>query len=264
MTSSRSFTRRRAGHEAGREPERGEELGMMSAVELKLLSALAMREAYLELIPQYEEANGQEVAITWAGTVDIVKRIEAGEHYDLVVASRGAIDGLIKLGKITLTGLLDVAGSGIGVAVRHGAPRPDISSAELLKRAVIAAKTIGYSTGPSGVYLAGLFERMGIAEDIKTKVRGVPSGGTISTIVASGEAEIGFQQISGLVHAQGIDFIGPLPAEVQYITVITAGVPTDAKDPIAAQALARFLAASTSKRAIERAGLQMAYTQASK
>ena len=231
---------------------------MVSAVELKLLSTLAMREAYLELIPQFEHVNERKVAITWAGTVDIMKRMEAGVSCDIVVASKGAIDDLIKLGKIMATGLVDVAGSGIGVAVRQGAPRPDISSAESLKRAVIAAKTVGCSTGPSGVYLAGLFERMGIAGDIKAKLRSVPSGGTIGTIVASGEAEIGFQQISELVHAQGIDFIGPLPAEVQYITVITAGIPTNAKDPIAAQALAKFLAGPTSKAAIQRAGLQAA------
>ena len=231
---------------------------MAPAGELKLLSALAVREAYLELIPQFEQGNRRKVAITWAGTVDIMRRMEAGEVYDLVVASRGAIDDLVKLQKVAPSGLVDVAGSGIGVAVRQGAPRPDIRSAESLKRAVIAAKTVGYSTGPSGVYLAGLFERMGIAGDIQTKLRSVPSGGTIASIVASGEAEIGFQQISELVSAEGIDFIGPLPAEVQHITVITAGIPTNANDPTAAQTLAKFLAGPASKAAIERAGLQSA------
>lgn len=234
-----------------------EELAMAPA-ELSMLSALAVRGAYLELIPQFEHANGQKVAVTWAGTVDIMKRMEAGERYDLVIASKGAIDDLIKLGKIAPTGLLDVAGSGIGVAVCQGAPRPDIGSSESLKRAVLAARTVGYSTGPSGVYLAGLFECMGIAGDIKTKLRSVPSGGTIGTIVASGEAEIGFQQISELVHVQGIDFIGALPAEVQHITVITAGIPTNAKLPIAAEILAKFLAGPASTDAIERAGLQAA------
>jgi molybdate transport system substrate-binding protein len=231
---------------------------MTSAAELTMLSALAVREAYLELIPLFERANGRKVAITWAGTLDIMKRMQAGECYDLVVASKGAISDLIELKKIAPTGLLDVAASGIGVAVRRGAPRPDISSAESLKRAVIAARTVGYSTGPSGVYLAELFERMGIAADIKTKLRSVPSGGTIGTIVANGEAEIGFQQISELVHAPGIDFIGPVPAAIQYITVISAGMPTNAKDPIAAQKLANFLGGPASKAAVERAGLQVA------
>jgi molybdate transport system substrate-binding protein len=225
---------------------------------IKMLSALAMREAYLEFVPQFEQANERIVAITWAGTIDIMKRMEAGEQYDLVIASKGAMADLLNLGKIMQTGLLDVAGSGIGVAVRRGAPRPDISSAESLKRAVIAAKTVGYSTGPSGTYLAGLFERMGIADKIKAKLRSVPSGGTISSIVANGEAEIGFQQISELVHAQGIDFIGPLPPVIQYITVITAGIPRNAKNPIAAQALAKFLVGPASKVALERAGLQTA------
>lgn len=230
---------------------------MVSTVELKMLSALAMRQAYLQLIPRYEKENDREVDIIWAGTVDIMRRMEAGECYDLVVASRAAIDDLIKLGKIMPTGVLDVAGSGIGVAVRHGASWPDISSAESLKRAVIAARTVGYSTGPSGVYLAGLFDRMGIADNINKKLRSVPSGGTIGTIVASGEAEIGFQQISELLHTQGIDFVGPLPAEIQCITVITAGIPTNANDPTAAKALAKFLAGPASKEAIERAGLQL-------
>lgn len=231
---------------------------MVSAAELTVLSALAMREAYLELIPQFERANGRKVAVTWAGTADIIKRIAAGACYDLVVASKGVIGDLIAFRKITSTGRLDVAGSGIGVAVRQGAPRPDISSAESLKRAVIAAETIGCSTGPSGVYLAGLFERLGVAGDVKAKLRSAPSGGTIATIVASGEAEIGFQQISELVHAQGVDFIGPLPAEVQHITVIAAGISANAKDPAAAQALAEFLAGPAAKSAIERAGLQAA------
>jgi len=232
---------------------------MGSEVELKILSALATREAYLELIPQFERAHGRKVAITWAGTVDILKRVEAGECYDLVIASKGAIDDLTKLGKITATtSRLDVARSGIGVAVRRGAPRPDISSAESLKRALLAAKSVGYSTGPSGVYLAGLFERLGIAGDINAKHRSVPSGETIGTIIASGETEIGFQQISELVHAEGVDFIGPLPAEVQYLTVITAGIPTTAKEPVAAEALVKFLTAPAYKDVIERAGLQAA------
>lgn len=229
---------------------------MVSAVELNVLSALATREAYLELIPRFEQVNGCKVTLTWAGTVDIIKRLGAGECFDLVIGSRNAIEEIVKLGKIAPGGLLDVAGSGIGVAVRRGAPRPDISSAESLKRAVLAAGTVGYSTGPSGVYLAGLFDRMGIAGDIKEKLRSVPSGGTISAIVASGEAEIGFQQISELVHAQGIDFLGPLPAEVQYVTVITAGIPINAREPAAALALAQFLAGPGSKDSIVRSGLQ--------
>jgi molybdate transport system substrate-binding protein len=230
----------------------------MAEGDLKLLSALAVREAYRELMPRFERASGRRVAITWAGTVDIKKRLEAGERYDLVVASKGAIDDLVKLEKIAPAGILVVARSGIGVAVRQGAKRPDIGSAEALKRAVIAARTVGYSTGPSGVYLAGLFERMGIAGEVKAKLRSVPSGGTIGAIVASGEAEIGFQQISELVHGDGIDFIGPLPDEVQYITVISAGVPATAADPAGAQALAQFLAGPSAKAVLERAGLQAA------
>jgi molybdate transport system substrate-binding protein len=231
---------------------------MSAATDLKLLSALAVREAYLALIPQFEQAQARRVAITWTGTADIIKRMDAGERYDLVVSSRGGIDDLVTRGKITPASVRDVARSGIGVAVRRGAPRPDIRSPEALKRAVMAAKTVGYSTGPSGVYLAGLFERMGIADAVQAKLRSVPSGGTIGSIVASGEAELGFQQISELVHAPGIDFVGPLPDAVQYTTVVTAGLPANADDPVAAEALATFLAGPAAKAALERAGLQPA------
>src|SRR5262249_44830848 len=162
-------------------------------------SSIATREAYNELVPQFERSSGQKVVTTWAGTVDIMKRMAAGETFDLVMISTTELDGLIKQGKIAAGSRVDIAQSGTGVPVRAGAPKPDISSAAALKRALLAAKTVGYTSGPSGVYMAGLIERMGIAADIKPKFRSVPSGGTIGTIVASGECELGFQQVSELV-----------------------------------------------------------------
>ena len=136
---------------------------------------------------------------------------------------------------------VDLAKSGIGIAVRAGAPRPDVSTPDALKKALLAAKTVGYTSGPSGVYMAGLVERMGIAAEVKAKFRSVPSGGTIGTIVASGDCEIGFQQVSELVHIPGIDYIGPLPAEVQRVTVFSSGLQTGAPKPGAAKALVAFL-----------------------
>src|SRR4051812_42927040 len=130
--------------------------------EIKVLSSLATKEAYLELVPQFEKATGHRIATTWAGTVDIMKRMAAGEVYDLLVASSSAIDGLIKLGKVAASSRIDMARTGIGIAVRAGAARPSIKSGDDLKKALLAAKTVGYSTGPSGVYLASLFDRMGI------------------------------------------------------------------------------------------------------
>jgi molybdate transport system substrate-binding protein len=226
--------------------------------DIQVLSSIATREAYLELVPQFERATGHRVTTTWAGTVDIMKRMAAGETYDLVMISSESLDELTRLGNIVPGSRMDMARSGIGIAVRAGAPRPDVSSAETLKRALMAAKSIGYSTGPSGVYLSGLFERLGIADVVKAKTRRGPSGTMIGTIVASGEAEIGFQQVSELVHIKGIDYIGPLPAEVQNVTVFSIGLDAHAKEPAAAKALAQFLTAPAALPVIRKHGLEPA------
>jgi molybdate transport system substrate-binding protein len=223
-----------------------------------VLSTLATREAYLELVPQFERASGHKVLTTWAGTVDIIQRISAGESYDLIIAAKSTIDDLVQSGRVEHGSRVDVARTGIGIAIRRGAPRPDIRSAEALKRALLAAKAVGYSTGPSGVYLAALFERMGIAAEMKAKSRQVPPGTTVGPIVASGDVELGFQQISELLHVDGVEVIGPLPAEIQHITVICCGIPAGAKQSDAARVLVRFLAAPGARDAIERAGLQPA------
>jgi molybdate transport system substrate-binding protein len=224
--------------------------------EIKVLSSIATKEAYLVLVPQFERSSGHKVTTTWAGTVDIMKRMAAGEVHDLVIISSTELEELIKQGKIANGSRVDVAKSGIGVAVRAGAPRPDISTADALKRALLAAKTVGYTSGPSGVYMGGLIERMGIAAEVKAKFRSVPSGGTIGTIVASGDCEIGFQQISELVHIKGVDMIGPLPADIQRVTVFSTGVQTAAKNPEGAKALQRFLAAQDADGTIKAAGLE--------
>ena len=137
-----------------------------------------------------------------------------------------------------------------------GVPKPDIGSAEALKRTLLAAKSVGYPSGPSGVYMASLIERMGIADEIKPKLRGVPSGGTIGTIVASGECEIGFQQISELVHITGIDYVGPLPADVQRVTMFSTGIPAGAPNPEGAKALVKFLTTPASAAVIRKHGLE--------
>ena len=226
------------------------------AGEVKVLSSIATKEAYLVLVPQFERASDQQVTTTWAGTVEIMKRIPQGELHDLIIVSSTELDELTKQGKIMAGSRLDIAKSGIGVAVRAGAPKPDISSAEALKKTLLAAKTVGYTSGPSGVYMAGLVERMGIAAEINAKFRSVPSGGTIGTIVAAGDCEIGFQQVSELVHIKGIDYVGPLPQDIQRITVFATGVHANATNPDGAKALARFLAAPAADGAIKAAGLE--------
>src|SRR5215470_10127528 len=152
-----------------------------------------------------------------------------------------AIDEQIKLGRALAGSRVDLAKSGTGLAVRKGAPKPDIRSAEALKKTLLAAKSIGYSTGPSGLYMLSVFEKLGIADQVKGKLKQTPSGVFVGTLIANGDAEIGFQQVSELVHFDGIDYVGPLPGDLQRITVFSAGIHTGAKEADAARALAKFL-----------------------
>jgi molybdate transport system substrate-binding protein len=219
-----------------------------------MLSA-AFKEAYLELLPQFERATGHRVENLWVPSVQMMSRLKAGETVDLVILSAASLEELRKSGLIS--DRTDLARSGIGVAVKSGARRPDISSGGAVKRAVLAARGIAYSTGPSGIYLMELFQRMGIAEKIKSRVKqvqGEPAGG----VVARGEAEIAFQQVSELLPVPGIDFVGPLPADSQQITVFSAGLHVKATQPNAARALVTFLKAPAAAPAIRNKGMEPA------
>jgi molybdate transport system substrate-binding protein len=230
--------------------------GACGAAEIKVLSTQATEEAYRELVPQFEKASGHKVTTVFTGTLDVHKRIAAGETYDIIIMAAPAIDDYIRDSKIVIGSRVDLAKSGVGVAVRSGAPRPDISSTEALKRALIAAKSIGYSTGPSGVYLTGLFARLGVAEQVAPKLKQTPTGVFVGTLVASGEAEIGFQQVSELSHFPGVDFVGPLPADVQQTTVFASGLQVGAKEADAARAWVRFLSAPAAAAAYRKRGLE--------
>ena len=223
---------------------------------ITVLSSLATREAYLELVPQFEAANGHKVETTWAGTVQIIKRMADGEVFDLVISSNASIKDLTAQGKIVPGSATNLSKTGIGIGVRKGAPKPDVSSADAFKRAMLNVKSIGLSTGPSGVYLEKLFEKLGIADSVKPKIKQIPSGGTVAPLVAGGEAEIGFQQISEIAHADGIDYVGPLPGDLQLISVFTAGVHTGAKHPADAQALIKYLTAPTGLAVMKKHGLE--------
>src|SRR6185295_5024256 len=143
--------------------------------------------------------SGHKVATTFTGTLGAMKRLADGETYDLLIMSSSSIDELIKSGKIVPGSRVDFAKSGVGVAVRKGAPKPDISSTEALKKTLLAAKSIGYSTGPSGNYMISLFERLGLTDQVKDKLKQTPSGVFVGNLVASGDTEIGFQQVAELV-----------------------------------------------------------------
>ncbi|MBX9828586.1 MAG: substrate-binding domain-containing protein [Xanthobacteraceae bacterium] len=227
----------------------------MSAT-ITVLSSLATREAYLELVPQFEQSTGTEVSTTWAGTVDINKRMAAGEVFDLIISSNAAISDFAAHGKVVKGTQAILAKVGIGIGVRKGAAKPDVSTSEAFKRALLGARSVGLSTGPSGVYLEKLFERLGVAEAVKAKTRLIPSGGTVSTLLANGEAEIGFQQVSEIAHADGVDYVGPLPAELQLISVFTAGVHARAAHPAEASALVKFLTAPAGLAVMKKHGLE--------
>jgi molybdate transport system substrate-binding protein len=180
------------------------------ASEIKVIASIAVKEVFLNLIPVFEKSSGHKVTTIWDGTEAITKRISGGEVVDVVLIAAPSIEKLISEGRLVAGSRADVAKSGIGVAVRAGLPKPDISSGEAVKKAVLAAKSVAYSSGPSGFYLAELFKKMGIADQIKDKVKQTPSGAQVGDIVARGEADLGFQQVSELLHLKGIDYLGPL------------------------------------------------------
>ncbi|HMJ31710.1 MAG TPA: substrate-binding domain-containing protein [Xanthobacteraceae bacterium] len=226
------------------------------AAEIRVLSTQATEEAYRELVPEFEKATGHKVATTFTGTLDANKRLAAGESYDLLIMSASSIDEHIKGGKVAPGSRVDLAKSGVGVGVKSGAPKPDISTTDALKKAILAARSIGYSTGPSGVYVVGLFQRMGIADDIKGKLKQTPTGVFVGSIIASGEAEIGFQQVSELSHFAGVDYVGPLPADVQQFTMFSSGIIVGAKEADGAKALVKFITAPAAAAAFKKRGME--------
>jgi molybdate transport system substrate-binding protein len=230
--------------------------GLAGAAEIKVISTQATQEAYLELVAQFEKASGHKVATFFSGTLNVQKRLADGEPYDMIIMAGPAIDEQIKLGKALAGSRVDFAQSGTGLAVRKGAPKPDISSPDALKRTLLAAKSIGYSTGPSGLYMLSVFEKMGIADQVKGKLKQTPSGVFVGTLIANGDAEVGFQQISELVHFAGIDYVGPLPGSLQRMTMFSAGIHSGAKQVDAAKALVKFITAPAAASIIRKHGLE--------
>ena len=208
-----------------------------------------------ELAPQFEQKTGHKLAITF-GVANVLKRqIEAGETFDLAIMTAAVADDLIKQGKIVAATRTDVARGGIGIAVRAGAPRPDIGSVEALKRALLDARSITYAReGGSGIYFAGLLERLGIADAMKPKTK--YGTGNVGELVAAGEAEMAVQLITELIAVRGAELVGPLPAEVQSYIVLTAGVGTQARQPELAREFMLFLTAPAAVPVIKARGLE--------
>src|SRR5215468_6094773 len=162
---------------------------MTAAAEISVLSTQATQEAYLELVAQFEKATGHKVKTDFTGTLNVQKRLAAGESFDLIIMAAPAVDEQIKLGKALAGSRVDIAKSGTGVAVRKGAPKPDIGSVEAFRKALLSVKSIGYSTGPSGVYMLSVFEKLGVSDQIKGKLKQTPSGVFVGTLIANGDTE---------------------------------------------------------------------------
>lgn len=228
----------------------------MPSVTLTGISSMATKALLAEMTVVYEQRSGVRAAIEAVGGVDAAERVAAGEAFDVVVLAADAIDKLVAAGR--LTGKVDLVRSGVALAVRAGAARPDISSEEAVKRTVLAAPTLGYSTGPSGVALARLFERWGIAQQIAPRIVTAPPGVPVGSLVARGDVALGFQQLSELMHLEGIDVIGALPAAIQIVTTFSAGVGTASKHADAARALLDFMASSEAAPIKQRHGMESA------
>ncbi len=226
----------------------------MRRVTITGISSMATRALLAELTAAY----GQPVAMESVGGIDAAKRVQAGEVFDVVVLASDAIDKLLVTGRVLAGSKVDLVRSGVALAVKAGAAHPDIASEEAVKRAVLAASTLGCSTGPSGVQLAKLFERWGIAEKIAPRVVTAPPGVPVGALVARGDVALGFQQLSELMGLQGIDVLGPLPPAIQITTTFSAGVCAASTQPDAARALLASLASPATTETKRRHGMQPA------
>jgi molybdate transport system substrate-binding protein len=231
------------------------------AAEVRVMISGGLAAAFNALVPEYEKQTGNKVLVAYGPsmgtTVDAIPvRLERGEPADVLIMVGYALADLAKKGKVVPDSQVDLVRSPIGVAVKAGAPKPDISSADSLKRALLDAKTVAYSDSASGVYVSTeMFKKLGIDEEMKGKARQIPAT-PVGEIVAKGEAEIGFQQISELKPVAGIEIVGPVPAELQKITIFSAGIATVSKEPEAGKALIRFLGSPAAREEIVKSGME--------
>jgi molybdate transport system substrate-binding protein len=229
------------------------------AAEVKILTAGAMKAVVLELVPQFEKETGHKAVVDNDTAGGLAKRVEGGEAFDLAVITPGVIGDLAKKGKVAADSRANVARVGVGVVVKEGAPVPDIGSVDAFKRALLAAKSVAYidpaSGGSSGIYLSGLFDKLGIAADIKPKAK-LKQGGYVAELIANGEAELGLHQISEILPVKGVKLVGPLPAEIQNYTTYAAGVGTEAKQPEAAHAMLKLLTGAAADGVLKARGME--------
>jgi molybdate transport system substrate-binding protein len=226
----------------------------MSTRTIKILSGGAMKSLMAELVPLFERESGHKAEIEFALTSALTKTIEGGAAFDVALLPRPDLDALVQAGKIAAGSTADVTRSTVGLCVRAGAPKPDIATVDAFKSALMAARSISYSDGPSGAYIAALLARLGIADAMKQKTR--LTSGPVAELVASGEAEIGMQQILAILPIKGAELVGPLPGELKNIIVYAAGLSRAAQESAAAHALMIFMASPDVVRLIQAKGLE--------
>lgn len=226
--------------------------------DIKGISSMATRLVLAELVDAFQQRSGSRVTIESVGGVDAAKRVQAGEAFDVVILASDAIDKLMASGHVLAGSKVDLVRSGVAVAVRAGAPKPDISTEDAVREAVRAARSISYSTGPSGVALAKLFERWGIADEIKDRIVTPPPGIPVGSLVAKGEVELGFQQLSELLNLEGISVLGPLPPAIQIITTFSAGVCSGSQQVAAVRAMLADMNSPEAAAAKQRQGMDPA------
>jgi molybdate transport system substrate-binding protein len=231
--------------------------GAADAAEIKVFASNALKTALEELAPQFEKTTEHKLTFNFNAAAMLKAEIEKGAAFDLAILGGPAADDLIKQGKLVATTRTEIARSVAGLAVKKGAPKPDISTTEAFKRALLDAKSICYvEQGATGIYLKGLLERLGIAEQLKAKTRLLPPSNPAAHAVANGEAEIGMTQISEILPYAGAELVGPLPAEIQLSSVYPAAVGTGAKEVDAAKAFIKFLTAPTAIPVLKAKGLE--------
>jgi molybdate transport system substrate-binding protein len=226
------------------------------AAELKVVAPNAVKEAVAEIAARFEKETKHKLVLSWAGSEAISKRVSDGEIFDVVVNTSTGIDRLAKDARLVAASKRDLARSAVAVAVKAGAARPDVSTVEGLRQALLKAESIAISSGASGRYLEQLFQKLGVAEQIKHKIKQPPSGAQIGDLLARGEAELGFQQVTELIHAKGFQYLGPLPAEVQNYTIWSVAVHTGSKEAEAAATFIKAISAPQSAAAIRSSGME--------
>jgi molybdate transport system substrate-binding protein len=222
------------------------------------ISSMATRQFLAEAAAAWQQRGGAAVAIESVGGVDAAKRVQAGEPFDVVVLAADAIAKLAAGGHVVADSVIGLVRSGVAIAVPRGAPKPDIASEAALRAAVLAAPTLGYSTGPSGVALQQLFTRWGIADEIGARLVQAPPGVPVGSLVARGEVALGFQQLSELMHLDGIDVVGPMPEALQIVTTFSGAVGAASAQPAAARELLDFIRSPAADEARRRHGMQAA------